>query len=93
MYIVHTIEALRNTINTWKAAGDSIAFVPTMGNLHSGHCQLVEVAKTKADRVVVSIFVNPTQFGVGEDFDSYPRTETQDQEKLRALDTDLLFLP
>jgi pantoate--beta-alanine ligase len=93
MQIVNTIEALRHTINTWKAAGHSIAFVPTMGNLHAGHCQLVKLAKEKADKVVVSIFVNPTQFGVGEDFDSYPRTEVQDQEKLQAINTDLLFLP
>jgi pantoate--beta-alanine ligase len=93
MQIVNTVEALRTLINTWKAAGDSIAFIPTMGNLHAGHCQLVKVAKEKADKVVVSIFVNPIQFGVGEDFDSYPRTETQDQEKLQAINTDLLFLP
>lgn len=93
MQIVNTIEALRHTINTWKAQGNCIAFVPTMGNLHAGHCQLVTTAKEKADKVVVSIFVNPTQFGVGEDFDSYPRTEVQDQEKLQAINTDLLFLP
>jgi pantoate--beta-alanine ligase len=64
-----------------------------MGNLHAGHCQLVTAAKQRADKVVVSIFVNPTQFGVGEDFDSYPRTEAQDTEKLQAIDTDVLFLP
>lgn len=93
MHTVSTIKQLRTIIHTWKAAGDSIAFVPTMGNLHLGHCQLVKAAKSKASRVVVSIFVNPTQFGVGEDFDNYPRTETQDQEKLLALGTDLLFLP
>ncbi len=93
MQIVHTIEALRNTINTWKSAGLSIAFVPTMGNLHAGHCQLVKTAKWKGDKVVVSIFVNPSQFGVGEDFASYPRTEQQDQEKLQTIETDLLFLP
>ncbi len=93
MQIVHTIQELRAVIHTWKAAGKNIAFVPTMGNLHAGHCQLVKIAKEKADKVVVSIFVNPTQFGVGEDFDSYPRTETQDQEKLQAIETDLLFLP
>lgn len=93
MHIVNTIEALRAQIRTWKAAGNSIAFVPTMGNLHAGHCQLVKAAKEKADKVVVSIFVNPTQFGVGEDFENYPRTEQQDQAQLQALDTDLLFLP
>lgn len=93
MQIVNTVEALRALIHTWKTAGDSIAFVPTMGNLHAGHRQLVKAAKEKADKVVVSIFVNPTQFGVGEDFDSYPRTEQQDQQQLRAIDTDLLFQP
>jgi pantoate--beta-alanine ligase len=93
MQIVHTVQDLRAIIHTWKAAGKNIAFVPSMGNLHAGHCQLVKVAKEKADKVVVSIFVNPTQFGAGEDFDSYPRTETQDQEKLQAIETDLLFLP
>jgi pantoate--beta-alanine ligase len=64
-----------------------------MGNLHAGHRQLVKAAKQQADRVVVSIFVNPTQFGVGEDFDSYPRTEAQDHEQLRALATDVVFQP
>ncbi len=93
MQIVNTVEALRTLINSWKAAGHSIAFVPTMGNLHAGHRQLVKAAKEKADKVVVSIFVNPTQFGVDEDFDSYPRTEQQDQQQLRAIDTDLLFQP
>ena len=93
MHIVHTIQDLRNQVQHWKSAGNRIAFVPTMGNLHAGHCQLVTAAKQHADKVVVSIFVNPMQFGVGEDFDSYPRTEQQDQEKLRAIDTDLLFLP
>ena len=93
MQIVNTIQALRALIHTWKAAGERVAFVPTMGNLHAGHCQLVTAAQQHADKVVVSIFVNPTQFGAGEDFDSYPRTEAQDQEKLQAIDTDVLFLP
>lgn len=73
--------------------GDSIAFVPTMGNLHAGHIKLVEAAKNQADRVVVSIFVNPTQFGVTEDYGSYPRTEAADQALLAAVATDLVFLP
>lgn len=93
MQIVNTIQALRALIHTWKAAGERVAFVPTMGNLHAGHCQLVTAAQQHADKVVVSIFVNPTQFGAGEDFDSYPRTEAQDQEKLQAIDIDVLFLP
>jgi pantoate--beta-alanine ligase len=70
-----------------------VAFVPTMGNLHAGHLQLVRMAKKNADRVVVSIFVNPTQFGAGEDFETYPRTEREDQEKLTGECADLLFQP
>jgi len=93
MQIVNTVQALRSLIHTWKAAGHRVAFVPTMGNLHAGHCQLVTAAQQHADKVVVSIFVNPTQFGAGEDFDSYPRTEAQDTEKLQAIATDVLFLP
>lgn len=77
----------------WRLAGKRIAFVPTMGNLHAGHLQLVGEAGKKADRVVVSIFVNPTQFGVGEDFETYPRAEREDQEKLATAGADLLFLP
>jgi pantoate--beta-alanine ligase len=93
MRIVNTVSELRNAVREWRFAGQSVALVPTMGNLHEGHLALVGKAKEKADRVVVSIFVNPTQFGVGEDFESYPRTEQEDQEKLNAIDADLLFLP
>lgn len=73
--------------------GNRIAFVPTMGNLHAGHLKLITVAKAKADKVVVSIFINPTQFGQGEDFALYPRTQAEDEEKLRQIKADLLFLP
>ena len=93
MQTISTISELRRIIHTWKTQGDSVAFVPTMGNLHDGHLHLVKEAKNKAQRVVVSIFVNPTQFGVNEDFSSYPRTETRDQEKLLTIGTDLVFLP
>lgn len=93
MQTVTSIRELRHIIQSWKQQGDTVAFVPTMGNLHDGHLHLVQQAKTRACRVVVSIFVNPTQFGVNEDFSSYPRTETQDQEKLLAIGTDLVFLP
>jgi pantoate--beta-alanine ligase len=91
--IVNTVFELSETIKTWRSEDKSIAFVPTMGNLHAGHLWLVSMAKKKADRVVVSIFVNPTQFGAGEDFETYPRTEREDQEKLAAENTDLLFQP
>ena len=93
MQKVTTINELRKTITQWRAQRQSIAFVPTMGNLHAGHIKLVAEAIKKADRVIVSIFVNPTQFGIGEDFESYPRTEQTDSEKLKQVSTDLLFLP
>lgn len=93
MQSVKTIAELQTFIKNWRLNGASIAFVPTMGNLHAGHLQLVDVAKTKADKVVVSIFVNPSQFGVGEDYESYPRTEREDRQKLDEADADLLFLP
>ncbi len=93
MRIVNTVIELREVIKTWRSKGESVAFVPTMGNLHAGHLHLVSMARKKADRVVVSIFVNPTQFGAGEDFETYPRTEREDQEKLEAENADLLFQP
>jgi pantoate--beta-alanine ligase len=93
MQTVNTVVQLRTAVNAWHAAGESIAFVPTMGNLHAGHLSLVEVAKKQADHVVVSIFVNPTQFGVTEDFGSYPRTTAADLAKLAEAETDLVFLP
>jgi pantoate--beta-alanine ligase len=93
MQIVNRVFELREAIKIWRSNGESVAFVPTMGNLHAGHLQLVSTAKKKADRVVVSIFVNPTQFGIGEDFETYPRTEREDQEKLAAENADLLFQP
>ena len=71
MQIINTVSDLRKAIKIWRDSGETVAFVPTMGNLHAGHLQLVSQAKEKADRVVVSIFVNPTQFGVGEDFEAY----------------------
>jgi pantoate--beta-alanine ligase len=93
MQVINTIVDLRNAVKIWRMAGERIAFVPTMGNLHAGHIKLVEEAKQAAHKVVVSIFVNPTQFGVGEDFEAYPRTEDADKQKLQAAKVDLLFLP
>lgn len=93
MQTLTTIDALRDCIKAWRQNGQSIAFVPTMGNLHAGHLALVKTARQQADRVVVSIFVNPTQFGPNEDFASYPRTEQQDQDQLIIAGADLLFLP
>ncbi|MGZ8216077.1 pantoate--beta-alanine ligase [Methylomagnum sp.] len=93
MRTAESIPELREIVRAWRAQGLSVAFVPTMGNLHDGHIRLVEEAKRQGDRVVVSIFVNPTQFGPCEDFAAYPRTPEQDAEKLLAAGTDLLFLP
>ena len=90
---IQGIKALRAQVKQWRQSGESIALVPTMGNLHAGHLQLVSEAKAQADRVVVSVFVNPTQFGEGEDFSSYPRTEQEDLLKLQALAVDVVFMP
>jgi pantoate--beta-alanine ligase len=89
---VSDVGELRTRVESWRRGGN-VAFVPTMGNLHAGHLSLVQAARIKADRVVVSIFVNPLQFGAGEDFDSYPRTLESDAEMLEPEGTDLLFAP
>ena len=93
MRTLSAVDELRSQINGWRRAGERIAFVPTMGNLHAGHLQLVRHALGHAPHVVASIFVNPTQFGAGEDFDSYPRTLQSDQQKLEAEGVQLLFTP
>lgn len=93
MKTVETIADLRAVVKNWRGAGERVGFVPTMGNLHEGHLTLVKEAKKISDRVVTSIFVNPTQFGEGEDFDAYPRTESADAEALTEAGADLLFLP
>ena len=93
MDICQQIEQLRTIVGGWRRSGETIAFVPTMGNLHQGHLSLVEIAQEKASRVVVSIYVNPLQFSPDEDFDSYPRTLEADLDKLRAMDVDLVFTP
>ena len=90
---VTTLSELRQRIGEWKRGGDRIGFVPTMGNLHAGHRRLVELARQQADRVVASIFVNPTQFGPGEDFGQYPRTPEADAAGLEASGCDLMWLP
>jgi len=89
MQIIKTITELRSSLRSQ----DNVAFVPTMGNLHAGHIQLVEVAKQHADYVVVSIFVNPLQFGPTEDLASYPRTLQADCEKLKAAGASIVFTP
>ena len=93
MIILESIEQLQTHLNGIRQKGKSIGFVPTMGNLHAGHIQLVKTAKKNADCVVVSLFVNPTQFGANEDLASYPRTLQDDIDKLQAVNTDVLFTP
>lgn len=93
MKIITTVHELRSSVSEWRLAGKSIAFVPTMGNLHDGHLQLAREAQKHCQCVVVSIFINPTQFCAGEDFQTYPRTESLDKQKLIASGVDILFLP
>lgn len=93
MQQARTREQLWSQIRPWRAAGQRIALVPTMGNLHDGHLALVEAARRHADRVITSLYVNPTQFGAGEDFARYPRTPEDDLQRLRAARCDLAFVP
>lgn len=93
MKVESSVLSLRAAVNIAKKSAKTIGFVPTMGNLHDGHITLVKEAKARCDFVVVSIFVNPTQFGAGEDFDSYPRTRNADLEKLMDVGADVVFTP
>lgn len=90
--VVRTVKALRNALTPWRK-NKRIALVPTMGALHAGHISLVRLARRRADRVVVSIFVNPAQFAPHEDFSRYPRTWKEDLAKLAAENVDLVFSP
>ncbi|GLQ52286.1 pantoate--beta-alanine ligase [Dyella flava] len=93
MQTVQDAAGLRATIRGWRSQGHTVGFVPTMGNLHAGHHSLVKLARARTDRVVASVFVNPTQFGPSEDFERYPRTLAQDQAGLAEFGCDLLFAP
>ena len=90
---ITALEGLRQRVAGWKREGLRVGFVPTMGNLHAGHHSLVRLARAEADRVVASVFVNPTQFGPDEDFDRYPRTPDEDAAGLEAAGCDVLWLP
>ncbi|EKF75348.1 pantothenate synthetase [Alcanivorax hongdengensis A-11-3] len=93
MQTVHSVSQVREHVRSWRSKGLSVGFVPTMGNLHPGHISLVNEARRRCDVVVVSIFVNPTQFGPNEDFDNYPRTLDADAAALVDAEADLLFAP
>ena len=93
MQTVRRIAELRDRLREWRAAGETIALVPTMGALHVGHLALVDAAREKASRVVATIFVNPLQFGAGEDLDRYPRREAEDLALLAAHGCDLVWTP
>ena len=93
MNTLHTIAQVRAAVGRARQEGKRIGLVPTMGNLHAGHVALVEKALQRTDYVVVSIFVNPMQFGPGEDLDSYPRTLAEDQKKLLEVGAHLVFAP
>jgi pantoate--beta-alanine ligase len=93
MHIFHHVASVREALARDRAQGRSIGFVPTMGNLHQAHIELVKIAQQHCDRVVVSIFVNPLQFGLHEDWDKYPRTYEADTAKLQSAGCDYLFYP
>ncbi len=93
MQTVQDVPALRAAVRNWRAKGETVSFVPTMGNLHAGHQALIKLARARTERVIASVFVNPTQFGRGEDFERYPRTLSADRTALTDEGCDLLFAP
>ena len=91
--ICKDISSIRQWVATCRAKGETVGFVPTMGNLHAGHLHLVEQGRKRTDNIVVSVFVNPLQFGPSEDFTAYPRTLDEDRQKLEAFGVNALFIP
>jgi pantoate--beta-alanine ligase len=90
---VRTVVELRSAISSWRRTGETVALVPTMGALHAGHLSLLELAHARCQRIAVSLFINPTQFGPKEDYAAYPRDEAADAAKLAAAGADLLYAP
>jgi len=93
MQVITSKLELQELLTDWRLHDEHVALVPTMGNLHAGHVKLVELARENAERVVVSVYVNPTQFGDGEDFEDYPRTLERDTRRLKHIGADVLFVP
>ncbi len=93
MYQSHDVEELRQYVQHWKDHGESVAFIPTMGNLHEGHLSLIRKGQSLCDRSICSIFVNPMQFGPNEDFNHYPRTLDHDIQLLESVGCDLVYMP
>ena len=93
MQVISSKQELHEQLRDWRHHDDHIALVPTLGNLHAGHIKLVELAREHAERVVVSVYVNPTQFGENEDFEDYPRTLERDTRRLKQIGADVLFVP
>ncbi len=93
MQVISSKQELHEQLRDWRHHDDHIALVPTLGNLHAGHIKLVELAREHAERVVVSVYVNPTQFGEDEDFEDYPRTLERDTRRLKQIGADVLFVP
>ncbi len=93
MQVVTTKDELQELLDEWRHNNEHVALVATMGNLHDGHIRLVDIAREHAERVVVTIYVNPTQFGPDEDFTDYPRTLERDTRRLRKVNADILFIP
>jgi pantoate--beta-alanine ligase len=93
MLVTHTKQDLVEQVAEWRHNDEHIALVPTMGSLHAGHLSLVELAREHAERVIVSIFVNPTQFGKDEDYEEYPRTLEVDKRRLKTTAADMIFAP
>ena len=93
MEIIHNVSLMQKRAEELRSAGKKIGFVPTMGFFHEGHLELMRVARRNADVLVVSIFVNPIQFGPSEDYDRYPKDIERDKKKAQEVGVDILFLP